>query len=242
MTDDTIEYNLHAVMPEDMAEEKVRSVTERFNSFNSKYAFSDAASLSEEGREEAGLIIRDIKSLCNAGVSEGFYLLGRCYLEGRCGTDRDPAKAEQLMRAASEQGNIKANAALGDIYFGTENYGIRDYTLAHHFYTKPGTLAAGEEQQQALAEIYRQGDANRTSLIFSVIAVILTAVFVGIFHKGIFSEKSTLIWGIILTVLSAAASAFVFIYHKNRKYNGIRWITALQYLLWLIYALILVLV
>jgi len=145
------------------------------------------------------------------------------------------------MKTASDQGNIRANAALGDIYFGSEDFGLRDYTLAHHYYTKPGALAAGEEQQKALAEIYRQGYANRTSLIFSVIAVILTAVFVGIFNKGIFSGSSRLIWGIIITILSAAACAFAFIYHRNRKYNGIRWITALQYILWAVYALIMIL-
>ena len=217
-----IEYKLHAMMPSEMAEAEIKS-TEKLIAESS----SDA--------------VAAIHKLCSAGISKGFYLLGRCYLYGECGTDIDYSKAAELMKIAAKQGIAEAAADLGDIYYNSENILLRNYTLAHHYYTRPGAIAVSKERQKALRDIYRQHSANKKTLVFSGVVFALTIIFLVFFNTGIFSGSSRFVIGVIFTVLSGLVCAGGVYFNIIAKYNSLRWIIAAQFFVWSIYAFILVL-
>ncbi|GFH42502.1 hypothetical protein Hs30E_10530 [Lactococcus hodotermopsidis] len=236
----SIEYKLHALMPSVMAEAETKKAIELHKAYESAYG-EKKDKLPEAAGIAAEKAVEVIKSLCVAGISEGFYLLGRCYLYGECGTDIDRTKAMELMKTAAEQGNTRAAVLLGDLFYQSDDPLVRDYTLAHHYYTRPGTLAMGKKQQTSLQDIYKQYSANKTTLVFSGVILALMITFMVFFHTGIFTGSSRLAIGIILIVISIAAYALAIINNRNKRFNGIRWFVAVQYFVWALYAFILVL-
>ena len=232
----SIEYKLHALMPSTMVKSGVRN-TERLIEAYNRLANEGKNTDSEAIQKAAGDAVKSIRKLCEAGVPEGFYLLGRCYLYGECGTEPDPKKALELMGLAAEHGIVEAAASLGDVYYEP----IRDYTLAHHYYTRPGAMAMGTQRQRALQDIYKQHSANRTTLVFSGIVLMLMIAFLVHFHHGIFTEASRLAVGILFTVLSGLVFAASIWFMIRKPYNGLRWAVAVQYFVWVLYVFILVL-
>lgn len=192
-------------------------------------------------QDAANKAVSAIYKLCYAGIAKGFYLLGRCYLYGDCGTRTDNAKAVEYMSVAAKQGVPEAAAALGDIYYFSENPAIRNYTLSHHYYTRPGATALNKKRRNALKDIYMQHSANKTTLVFSGLVIALMAAFLIFFNKGIFSDSSRFIIGVIATVLSGLLYVVSIYLHVRLKYNGLRWVIAAQYFIWAVYAFILVL-
>jgi hypothetical protein len=241
LINNSVEYKLHALMPSAMAETEIKKATELHKACeNVSEKDDDLSDSAVDAAETAESAVKTINGLCAAGISEGFYLLGRCYLYGECGTDIDSKRAMKLMKIAAEQGEPKAAAILGDLYYQADDPVERDYTLAHHFYTKPGTLAIGKDRRTALQDIYKQHSANKTTLVFSGVMLALTVAFLVFFHEGIFSGANRLVVGIILTVISAAAYACAIYQNRRKSFNGIRWSVAVQYFVWALYAFILV--
>lgn len=255
--EDRVEYRLHALMPSDMIEAEIRQATDYCNRYRQLSANNDAGENSLEEDEEtndqddrgdapdiheiADKAMESIQKLCAAGVPDGFYLLACCYLNGSCNTAMDSKKALHFMKIAAKQGHTEAAAFLGDMYYASENVLDRDYTMAQYYYTCPGALAIGSRRQSNLLDIYRQGNENRRTLVFSFILLAITAAFVAFFHDGMFSGTGTLTVGIISVVLSAVCMALVAVYHFKKRYNGIRWLIIVQFFIWAIYSLILVL-
>lgn len=242
LVDNSVEYRLHAIIPSDKVEIEVKEATDLYEAFKSRFGKSSAEDKDDAAIQyEANRVIEAINTLCSAGISDGFYLLGRCYLYGDCNTAVDKEKAMQLMKIAADHGNSKAAACLGDLYYESDDVLKRSYTTAHYYYTRPGSVALGSKQQTALQDIYKQEKANRSTLVFSGIIFALMIAFVSIFHRGIFTGSNRVAVGVIMLVLSFAAIAGAVVYYIKNRYNGIRWLNAVQFFLWAFYAFILVL-
>lgn len=241
LVNNSVEYKLHALMPSKMAETEITNAERLMYAYYNVHNKKSSKKVDESVQSTAEDAVRAILKLCSAGIPKGFYLLGRCYLYGECGTSIDSSKALELMKIAAEHGVPEAAAILGDIYYQSEDPLIRDYTLSNHYYTRPGALAMGKERQKSLKDIYMQYSANKTTLVFSGIVLALMIVFVKFFHTGIFSGSSRQVIGIILTVVSGIAYGMAILYNRVKSFNGIRWSVSIQYFVWALYAFILVL-
>ena len=231
-----VEYKLHAIMPSATAEEEVVKMLTAYD----KYERAADKEL-EDSKSAATEAVKIMRQLCEAGMPEGFYYLGRCHLYGECGTAVDKVKGMEYMKIAADRGNAAAAAILGDIYYEAKEPLRRSYTLAHHYYTRPGALAVKKERRAALEDIYAQQRANKTTFVFSGLLLALSIVFLIFFHTGIFSGAGRLAVGIVCTALSAVLYGLTVIYHIMHRFNGIRWLTAAQYFLWALYVFVLVL-
>lgn len=240
LINNSVEYNLRALMPSALVDVETRKATELHKIYESTFG-KNKDRTSEAAGIAAKKAVDAIRRLCDAGITEGFYLLGRCYLYGECGTAIDETKAMELIKIAADQGDTRAAVILGDLYYRSDDMIVRNYTLAHHYYTKPGTLAMGKNQQEALQDIYKQHSANKTTLVFSGVTLALMIVFLVFFHNGIFSGSSRLAIGLILTLVSAAAYTLAIINNRIKSFDSIRWSVAIQYFVWSLYAFILVL-
>lgn len=241
LRDSSVEYRLHALMPSQMVETETRTAEGLIAAYNNLIGMNQEKEDEETIRRAASEAVSALHKLCEAGVPEGFYMLGRCYLYGDCGTKPDFQKALELMQIASDHGSTEAAAALGDVFYESSSRFIRDYTLAHHFYTRPGAMAMGKDRQRALQEIYKQHAANKTTIVFAGLIFLSTIAFLVFFHEGIFSGASRLAVGIVLTVVSGIAYAAGIWYNILKPFNSLRWLVAVQYFIWALYALILVL-
>jgi hypothetical protein len=255
----TIEYKIHAMMSSKLAKTEIKNAERLIATYSNLVGKDKKKKDDEDVKKAAAEAVRAICKLCDAGVPIGFYMLGRCYLYGDCGTEPDSQKALEIMKIAAEHGVTEAAAALGDIYYEplkvvcTTNYPdnytpeylhnlpLRDYTLAHHYYTRPGAMAMGKDRQRALHDIYKQYSANKTTLVFSGIVLVLTIAFLVFFQQGIFSKANRLAVGILFTVISGLAYAVSIWYNTRKPFNGIRWIVAVQYFIWALYAFVLLL-
>ncbi len=240
LVDGTVKNGLSAMMPSGVAEAEIKKTQEMYNKFNSTYANGIQIAQKEQAKNEATAVVNAMNRLCSAGLAEGYYLLGRCYAFGECCTNVDSKKALEYMKIAADKGHVAAAGYLGDMYYEGDAF-TRDYTLAHHYYTRPGTKALGKKQQDALKDIYKQGGANKLTMIFSGIVFALMIAFVVFFHEGIFSGSSRLVVGIIMLVLSLVPHVIVIQYSILNKYNGMRWLLMIQFFIWALYAFILVL-
>lgn len=256
LADNGIEYRLHALLPSEMAAEEVKKAAELYDTFQEKYSADirketeksdldgnvDSGELTvsaEERKNDANETIRSIQKLCEAGIPDGFYLLARCYMYGGCNTAIDREKALVYMKIAAERGHTQAAAYLGDLYHS--DIPQKDFTAAYYYYTRPGSAAMGSPQQSALRDIYKQGHANKITLIFSGAMLVLTVLFVVFFHNGMFSGSSRLAFGVVTAVLSLALAGLTAMYHLKKKFNGIRRLIGIQFFLWEIYVFILLL-
>lgn len=235
----SVDYRLHALLPSTVAETEINKATELFASFQGKYSSVDIHD--KEKQAAAAKITSLIRKLCEAGIPAGFYMLGRCYLYGECCTDVNQELGLQYMKIAAEQGHIEAAAQLGDAYYNCTAALDRNFTLAHYYYTRLGALAAGVSRQKALEDIYAQKTHNTITCAFSAIVFALTVAFVAYFHTGVFSGSSRLAIGIIFCVISLTAIVLTTIYHIRARFNGIRWVVAIQFFVWALYVLILAL-
>jgi hypothetical protein len=258
LRDGALVYALHALMPSGMADAEIKTA-ERLVAAHKALVGKGTETKDEEAvQKAAGEAVSAIRKLCNAGVPQGFYLLGRCHLYGDCGTEPDVQKALELLKIAADHGVAAAAAALGDIYYEPSGLSavngpdkdappspaawlLRDYTLAHHYYTRPGAMAMGTDRQRALRDIYRQHAANRTTLVFSGVVLALMIAFLALFHRGIFSGASRLAVGVVFTALSGLAYLGGILHNVRKPYNGLRWIVPAQYFIWSLYAFVLVL-
>ena len=241
LVDTAVEYKLHALLPSKMTDAEIRHTEKLIDDYNLIAGKKGATKDSEEAKKAAGEAVAAIRKLCAAGIPKGFYLLGRCYLHGDCGTDIDASKGSELMKVATEQGIAEAAAEVGDFYYRSDDVLVRDFTLAHHYYTRPGAMAMGKDRQRALQDIYKQHTANKTTLFFSGLVLAMMIAFLVFFHTGIFSGGSRLVIGIILTIVSGLAFAASILYHRVKQFNGLRWSVAVQYFVWALYVFILVL-
>lgn len=241
MDNNTIEYKLHAFIPNELADAEASKTRQILSSYIDEYENMHDRKMSAEAKAAAEGVIESIKKLCTAGNTSGFYMLGVCYLYGIGGTARDYRKALSFLKMAAKQGDSAAAALLGDIYYQSPSSSVRDNSLAHYYYTMPGALALSEKRQHALQDIYRQLNANRVTLVFSGILLVMMIFFIHYFHTGIFSGSGKLVLGIILTVLSGIIYALTILFNRIKRFNGIRWVIAVQYFTWSLYAFLLVL-
>ena len=241
ITDGNLEYKQHILLSSEAADVEIAHAESLVADYRRHAGKSGITKNSDAAQEAAGDAVAALHKLCSAGIAKGFYLLGRCYLYGDCGTDIDTSKGSQLMQVAAKQGIAEAAAEIGDFYYQTEDPTARDYTLAHYYYTRPGAIAMGKERQRALQDIYKQHTANKTTLVFTGVLLAMMVAFLTFFHTGIFSGSSRLVIGIIMTVVSGLAYGCSILYYHLKEYNGLRWAIAVQYFIWAIYAFILVL-
>jgi len=232
-----VENRLHALMPSAMVEKEVKNT----KLLIAEYAKMVGKDQDESTKKAATDAVLAIRKLCDAGIAEGFFLLGKCYLYGDCGTEIDKPHAFELMKTAAYKGIPEAAAILGDIHYNSDDPLMRDYTLAHHYYTRPGAMALGATRRSSLQDIYKQCSANKTTLVFSGIIFALMIAFLTYFNTGLFSESSRLGIGIFFTVISAAVYGMSILYNRVKGFNGIRWVVAVQYFIWALYAFILIL-
>lgn len=238
LRDQSVEYRLHALMPSEIAAVETKKTKDLFKTFCNKY--SDGGETQKRDSDAAD-VINAIKRLCAAGIADGFFLLGQCYLYGKCNTAVDHSLGMNYLKLASDQGSNEASALLGYIYYNSESALVRNYTLAHYYYTRPGALPINMGGQSALEDIYEQKKCNTTTIVFSAIVFALTIAFVNFFHDGMFSGSSRLAIGIVAIVMSLIAVVFAVLSHIRAKFNGIRWLIAIQFFVFAIYAFILVL-
>lgn len=239
LVDGAIREDITAMMPSDIAAQETQRADKLLEGYRNKYG--DGPAETEEEQQAAAEAVAAIRRLCDAGNAEGFYLLGVCYKNGACNTEKNEKKASELFKTAAEKGNAKAANALGDQFYEAEDFLDRDYTLAHYYYTKPGALPLNYSQQHRLEDIYAMGRKNCTAIICSGILFAVMLIFVIVFHKGLFSGNSRLALGIISLVISACLMAAGIIFNKKKAYNNICGLPAAQFFVWAVYALILIL-
>ncbi|MCL1873372.1 MAG: hypothetical protein FWF85_04560 [Clostridiales bacterium] len=220
---------LHAIMPRELAEAEL----ERIRQLADSYRSADNEIKKKEAAKEA--VLR-ICQLCRAGVADGFYLLAKCYLSGDFGARVDFAKAKEYLKIASDMGVLEASALLGDVYYGSDHTQKHDYTAAHYFYTRPGALALGLKQRKALHDIYLQGSANIITLIMSGIVFALSILFSVYFHEGLFGGAGRIAIAVMSNLLSGAVFGFAIFSYFRSRYNSIRKVIAVQYIIWAVYA------
>lgn len=229
---DKIKNEIHTVMPVDIAVVETARIRKDF-----EIVEKQSGNISEE---EGKALLEDIKRLCSAGIPDGFYLLSKCYQYGYLNTAINLAKAEEYIKLAADAGSSDAASSLADKYYHNDNFMKRSFEEAFYYYTKPGSVSLKTNQQMNVIDIYKQKKENKLTLIFLCISTILFAVFIALFNKGMFSDSSRLIPGIIILLISILHVAGVFVYYfKKSKYNSIRNTLFLQYLIWTIYVIIL---
>lgn len=195
----------------------------------------------EVSEADCNYLVDTINTLCDAGVSHGFYLRGICYFYGFANTTKNEKLAKENMHKATERGDYFAARFLGDLYYGRTNVDPYAFSKAYKYYTYLGAAPTTSKQRTRMEDIMDQAKANIDTLIFSAVLVALTIVFLVMFSAGIFSGASRLVVGIILAVLSLALGGAGGYYYYKTKYNGFKFILILQYVIWAIYALILAL-
>lgn len=229
---DKITHECHTVMPSDLAFSETTRIKTAFAQVEKHGGLYPEA----EGRA----LLEDIKRLCSAGIADGFFLLSKCYQNGFLNTAINLAKAEEYLKLAAEAGCADAASSLADRYYLNDKTTKRSFEEAFYYYTKPGSVKLRDNQQIRVVDIYNQKHENKLTLVFLLISTILSAAFIAMFNKGIFSNTSTLIAGVAILFLSIVLDVVMLIYYKKKsKLNSIRIALFLQYLIWIIYVLIL---
>lgn len=177
-----------------------------------------------------------LQNLVSAGNPQAYGMMGKLYREGAHGFAQDDALADKYLTIAAEYGDPSSANTVAE-----SNYNHGKYTLAHYYYTRPGAAAKNEEQQSQYVDILSQREENRATFFFSIGAFVLALLFVVFFHQGIFSGSGRLIEGIIGLVLSGIVLYFAFRSSRGGNFESNRGLIFAQYLVWAIYALILVL-
>ncbi len=229
---DKVKFAVHTILPPDVAEKEIRRVADSFEEIGK----TKGKELSQKQKE----LLEDINMLCSAGIADGFYYLVLCYRNGYLNTVIDDAKADEYMKAAADAGHPEAAAELADKYYNNDDFLDRSFDKAYYYYTKPGSVPLNSERQSKVKDIHAQEKENKFTLAFMVISTILAAVFLAFFNKGLFSDSSRLVVGIIILTLIILYDVAVFVfYFKTSKMNSIRSALFLQIILWMIYIFVL---
>ncbi|WP_034447879.1 tetratricopeptide repeat protein [Butyrivibrio sp. AE2032] len=229
---DNVKLAIHAILPSDYVyDESVRVRKE----------FSEIAKTSQKELDQREKnLLKDIITLANAGVPEGFYLLAKCYQLGYLNTVLNPVKATELIKAAADAGHTEAIAELADTYYEEDSFLERSFDKAFYYYTRPGSVPLNSKRQRRVEDIYDQRKENKFTIAFLIASTLLSVLFLVFFNKGMFSDSSRLIVGIVFLAIIVLYDIAVFVYyHKTSKFNNIRTAVFLQYFLWIIYIFIL---
>lgn len=192
--------------------------------------------LSADRDEADAKLASMLQDLVSAGNPQAYGMMGKLYREGAHGFAQDDALADKYLTIAAEYGDPASANTLAE-----SNYNHGKYTLAHYYYTRPGAAAKNEGQQSQYADILSQREENRATFFFSIGVFVLALLFVVFFHQGIFSGSGRLIEGIIGLVLSGIVLYFAFRSSRGGNFESNRGLIFAQYLVWAIYALILIL-
>ena len=229
---------LHVHMPSELAKKKCARVAELMSKKLPTYAGTGAPELTQSDITEAATLLRE---LCDAGVPAGMYMAGLCHMEGHCGYTKDIKIGRELIKTSASRGVPEAAAAMGDLYYNSDDLRIRDYTLAHKYYTMPGAAALNKARRSALIDICKQESANKTTLFFGAVIALMQWIFALALGAPLLGEGAV-VWGVITSVLSTALCAAAAYYHvKMKPYNGIRALIAAQFGLWMAYMIIAIL-
>ncbi len=96
----------------------------------------------------------------NFGDSNAQYNLGRLYLEGTPGFDRDTRQATRWLSLAAEKGNASAQALLGQLLFNGQDGVLRQRARGLMWLTLARDAASGDKDQLDRRAL-RKGDRRR---------------------------------------------------------------------------------
>ncbi len=229
LEENKIEYKIHTVMPPAVMNDLLA------------IAFTFYESKGKKSKAEVEEFTEIVKQLCSAGVADGFYLLSKCYAYGYYGYARSCIeKADEMLRVAADAGSSYAMAELADQYYDNDSDLKNTFEEAYYYYTKPGSGPLAYGQGRNLEDIYSQRRENKFTLFSLVVLIVLFAVFVGVFNKGMFTDFSCLTVGIIGLVLSLVIFAVTVFYHfKKSQFNSIRVAVFAPFIVFVLYAFIL---
>ena len=174
-------------------------------------------------------LLPELNRMAENGYAEALYQKGLCYYNA-CGVEENISEAIKYFDMAAHNGCISAYATLGDCYFQNE---IPNYTKAFECYTALGAIANSKKRQENIKTILEEKRVNVKLLAANIVFVIAIIIFNVFLAKGSFSAygETRVFAAIVSIVLSLAAlSLSVFSFIKMR-FNSIRWVTPLIFVL-----------
>ena len=214
--------DLHILMPYQAIQEEYERAEK------ARFAYKTLAD--DQKNEQAEIATFAINNLCKSGAAQGFYLRGLLHLTGDCNTLKNEYIAKDNLKISSDAGYALASTKLGDIY-----YKQGKFTRAHYYYTRPGALPLTSYGQEALQEIYEQKDKNVYNFIMAVVMFGITIVFLLKFNSGVLSDVETT----GLAIFHGSVAFFTLVgciyYLILNRYNNIRPVVFIQFLIWASY-------
>lgn len=178
-----------------------------------------------------------LHKLTAMGEPMGFYMLGECYLYGRCGTAQNVDKAVECLTVAADDGHAAAAALLGDINYG-EIEGVRrrpDYTAAYEYYTRPGAMSLlASRRVPALKTIVGERANSRLMLVFSAVAIVVEMLIGGLLYGFATGMELNVTMFLVCMALSAVCVVLGVLFHRRKPYNGLRVVLVAVMALWLL--------
>lgn len=147
---------------------------------------------------------------------------------------------------AAEHGrNVDAvrDGSLADACFGQPDsrWYQHDYTGALLTYSSIGSIWLNEERRAKLRRIYWQRMDNIATLKYAVGLLVLIAAFMGLFHTGLFSGSGHVPMIVLCVLALIGIGVFAVLWFRKKPYNNLNGIIGLVYVVWVVYALSVVL-
>lgn len=203
-------------------------VIESTNEYENKLSAISKA-ISARNLEELVPLMPELNHMADNGYADALYQKGLCYYNA-CGVEENIQEAIKCFEMAAHNGSINAYAALGDCYFQKK---IPDYTKAFECYTALGAIANSKKRQENIKIILEERNLNVKLLVANFFLVALVLVFNVFMAKGTFSAygEKHIFAAVISTVLLLAAFALSVVSFIKMRFNSIRWVTPLIFVL-----------
>jgi hypothetical protein len=221
LTENGIEYKAHSFIPYEEAGREMKQLEK----------------LLDGGAPLLPAAWETMQRLARAGVPKAFYYIGQHYYSlEKSGQSGESGDYLRCFETAAEYGVPEAAAFLGDHYYRCANPFKKSWTKAYHYYTKPGAVPLSlAERKRTMENICAQKKSNLATLVMGAVQLVLTLVFIFLFQdQGYFAL------GAAMLVLGALSYAGVCLYYRKNKFDGIKWLICVNYLLWGIYAAFLI--
>ncbi len=201
---------------------------------------SDETSLSEA--------IQILNELAYSGNAEAMYLLGivkrkelsndlnRIYNRVLTSEERkhELDMVQKLFESAAANGNAKAKAELGDIFYEEE-----DYDKAYEYYSAPGVITVKSSTKERLVSILNQRIKNTWLMILGGVFLLCIWLFMFLNLKSVHNNTALFGWGIPINLIVSLAYGYMCYSIQKRRYHNHKFFIFVMMVLWSVYPLIL---
>ena len=228
---------LMSVRPGSTAVEFNNAMQAMLDQFEAESADSDESSSENRNVSRRQIAARIAAALFLAGGADAAMtnaLMARVNAE---------AAAAAVNGNATVVDNAIRNGKLGNELYGQPNtaWNKHDFTGSLHAFTSLGSIWLNSDRRVKIYNIHRQRLDNITSLKYGVVLLVMSIVFVVMFHAGLFSGAVHIPMIVLCVLALAAIAALAVRWFKTKPYNNLNGGIAVIYAVWAIYALSVVL-